>query len=400
MREQIRGMKTLTRFVARDQRQTIIDLEGQLNELIRQVDNFYLLLGPRHWIYHDLMNTDKVAEAIRNPAAKAERALIEYYKSDGVSLMARTLRGLPQMAPRMPLVERAQRDYKAGRYYSTVMVLIAAMDGLVNDVDTAQRRGLHARDENEMSAWDSVVGHHLGLAKAHRTFTKTFAKTSDEEVHELYRNGIVHGTLINFDNDVVATKAWNRLFAVADWAKGVEKQVAPTEPKPTWRGLIGQIRQNTADRETLNTWRPSSLERGESGFENDPLYGLANAYLNGWKTKNYGQMAAALAALTTGGDPPGKVAGQVRDEYSLIELEDFEITRLDFRAAAICEIDVDLTSDGKTHAGRMRWIRENNAGEVVLPNQAGDWRLISWGPWAMLNPPARESDEEESGSPF
>ena len=126
----------------------------------------------------------------------------------------------------MPLVEHAREDYFNGRYYSVVLVLFSVMDGFVNDVDTSQRRGLHARDPSEMSAWDSVVGHHLGLSHAHAEFTKSTFKTSDEPVVELHRNGIVHGTLVNYDNVVVATKAWNRLFAVADWARSLAKEKA------------------------------------------------------------------------------------------------------------------------------------------------------------------------------
>jgi hypothetical protein len=393
-------MKLVTDIFARDQRQTVVELDRQISELIQHVDDFYALLGPRHWIYHDLLNTEEMAKVVAQPVDAAERALIDYYKADDVLVfMTRTLRSLSEMTPRMGLIERAQRDYAAGRYYSTVLLLIAVMDGFVNDIDTSRRRGLHARDDDEMSAWDSVVGHHLGLAKAHRTFTKTFSKTSDEEVHELYRNGIVHGTLTNFDNDIVATKAWNRLFAVADWAKSAKKQAKPREPERSWGDLLKQVRQNATDREIVDAWKPSTLERGDEGFESDPVYTRATEYLIAWKTKNYGKMASVLASLVTRGDSPGKLAGRVRDDYSLVELEDFEITRLDFEAPVICEVDVDLTADGQTHAGRMRWIREDDDGKPVLSNQSGRWRLICWGPWAMLTPRKGNQEEEESGAP-
>lgn len=190
-----------------------------------------------------------MAKVVAQPVDAAERTLIDYYKGDDVlAFMTRALRSLPGMAPRMGLIERARRDYVAGRYYSTVLLLIAVMDGFVNDMDTARRRGLHARDDDEMSAWDSVVGHHLGLAKAHRTFTKTFSKTSEKEIHELYRNGIVHGTLTNFDNDIVATKAWNRLFAVADWAKSAKEQAKPPEPERSWGRCQSHGRRRDARR--------------------------------------------------------------------------------------------------------------------------------------------------------
>jgi hypothetical protein len=35
--------------------------------------------------------------------------------------------------------------------------------------------------------------------------------------------------VVSFDNDVVATKAWNYLFAVADWATSRQKQKVPAQ---------------------------------------------------------------------------------------------------------------------------------------------------------------------------
>jgi hypothetical protein len=48
MQQQLAGFKTLTRFVARDQRETIKKLERQMEELVDAVDQFYELLGPRN----------------------------------------------------------------------------------------------------------------------------------------------------------------------------------------------------------------------------------------------------------------------------------------------------------------------------------------------------------------
>ena len=87
-----------------------------------------------------------------------------------------------------------------------------------------------------MTAWDSVVGHHLGLTNALKAYKKTFKKRVDEEVYDLHRHGIVHGTITRFDNVVVATKAWNMLFAVVDWAAATGKARQPEAPKLTPRG--------------------------------------------------------------------------------------------------------------------------------------------------------------------
>lgn len=49
------------------------------------------------------------------------------------------------MQPRIGLLQKALADYEAGRYYSTVLVLLSVTDGFVNDLDTAARQGLYTR---------------------------------------------------------------------------------------------------------------------------------------------------------------------------------------------------------------------------------------------------------------
>ena len=86
-----------------------------------------------------------------------------------------------------------------------------------------------------MSAWDKAAGHHQGLANAHRTWTKRVSKLDSSEQFELRRHGLVHGMLPNFDNPVIATKAWNLLFAVSDWADGEVARLTPKEDEATLR---------------------------------------------------------------------------------------------------------------------------------------------------------------------
>lgn len=244
--------------------------------LVTTVDGFYGLLGDQHWIFHESLNTDLAEGLLAKPADEAEQLLIAHYQDpETLRFMIQRLWHFPEMQVRRQMIDRTREDYEAGRYDSTALSLIAVMDGFVNDVETDPRRGLYARDDDEMAAWNSVVGHHQGLARAHRTFTKTFKKTSDEEVRELYRNGIVHGMLTNFNNEVVATKAWNRLFAVADWALSREKQAIPPEPQPSLRQLLGQIAENQRTQRVLDAWQPRILTPDDPGFEDGAIYGLA-----------------------------------------------------------------------------------------------------------------------------
>jgi hypothetical protein len=44
------GGKLLTRFIARDQRAKLVELEQQVREHIAVIDHFYAVLGPRNWM--------------------------------------------------------------------------------------------------------------------------------------------------------------------------------------------------------------------------------------------------------------------------------------------------------------------------------------------------------------
>jgi hypothetical protein len=77
---------------------------------------------------------------------------------------------------------RAERDCREGRFYSTVLVLIAVMDGFVNDVEPSVRRGMHARVPSELDAWNSVVGHHKGLTNVLPVFQRPFKALDESEV--------------------------------------------------------------------------------------------------------------------------------------------------------------------------------------------------------------------------
>lgn len=385
MLREIQGYKLITRVVGRKHRAELIELERKLRELAGLVDRFYELLGPRNWIFHDRLSTTAVADLVDLPAEKAEAALIDLYREpDTLRFAIPPLRRFPELAVRMPLIERAQRDYVEGRYHATVLTLLSVMDGFVNDVERDDRRGLHARSVDEMTAWDSVVGHHMGLARAHDTFIKGFRKTSDDEVFELYRNGIVHGMLINYDNVVVATKAWNRLFAVADWADSRRKQADPIQKAPSWRELFRQITANAQAKKALQEWKPSSLSAGEQGFDEDSVVVAAKDFLEAWRRKNYGRMAELISPLVAR-STVSRAAGDVHEEYEQHQLRAFRVLSVDHQAAAVAIVSIELSVQGALSQGRMRWIRQDAAGHPVTPNQQGAWRLMSWGYYAIIN---------------
>ena len=173
MDRQIQGGKLLTRFIARKQRSEFLEIERQLNYLVAVVDRFYDQVGPLNWIFHELLpisDIEAILDRTTTPG-EAEQELIEIYReTDKLTFWTCWLYGVEGLRERSHQIERAREHYFADQFDIAALHLIAVMDGFVNDFEPERRRGLASRDPDDMTAWDSVVGHHLGLTNALKAY--------------------------------------------------------------------------------------------------------------------------------------------------------------------------------------------------------------------------------------
>lgn len=382
----LKSIKLLKFFLPKAERGKIKELEAQLRLLGDTVDKFYAVLGPRHWIFHDNLPVEEIADLLTASSgpAEAERRLIDYYKTpETLDSLTLRLRGHTAMRKRAHLVTRARDDYLAGRYYACIHVLLSVMDGFVNEFESA-RRGLHAREAEELDAFDSVVGHHMGLAKAHEAFRRRKGATSSEPVYELYRNGIVHGTLLNYDNEVVATKAWNMLLAVADWARARAKEQQPSRVEPTWRELFAQLAENAKQQRANDAWKPQTLVPSDPTFNAHPAYAACEELLSYWTKRNYGKIATLLSKTVQDAYAP-TMPRQVRNEYGGYNLSSYQVLRIEEIASEVCVVDVKLAFEsGEEKTASLRWIYEDDDGQAQPSSLRGVWHLMVWGPAAFL----------------
>ena len=386
MEQQLVGFRLLGILLPRDQRRELKRIRREHREITQTVDDFYALLGPRNWVFHNDMHLTDIRGVIdTDDPETAERRLIDYYQADGrLASSIRRLKRFDAMRPRHRLLQYAHDDYEAERYYSTVLALIAVMDGFVNDSETSVRRGLHARPVEEMVAWDSVVGHHLGLSHAHETFRRSFYKTSEEEVTEVYRNGIMHGVLVNFDNEVVATKAWNRLLAVADWADARIKQAMPAEPEPSIRESISRWQAIQEEKEQIESWRPHEHEIDLADSDQHDVVVACADFLERWQRKQYGPLGQFFFDMGADRATFGQQALLAKDLYSLYELRSWSIHRRRHTAASVAHVDTTLMVGDSEHEVELRWVHVDNQGTPALENTGGVWRLAPYGPTSFL----------------
>ncbi|UGQ11068.1 hypothetical protein LO772_30375 [Yinghuangia sp. ASG 101] len=376
-------------------RTTAEHVERQMRELAETVDAFYELLSPKHWIFHESLSVTAVQTILteaQNNVDRAEEMLIDHYhEKERLFFMSVPLKKQPAMRRRLPLVERAREDYFAGRYYACIHVLLSVMDGFVNEFETV-RRGLHAREAEELRAWDSVVGHHFGLTHAHKTFTKGRSTTNEEPVYELYRNGIVHGSILNYDNIIVATKAWNRLFAVVDWACTRDKEQQQEAAEALTRAgqaqqckdLFGTLVQRAEIDRINRQWTAREHLPDAEEFTAHPAQVLTSKLLTWWTARNYGSMSDLIthAAHKKHGNA---IRSEIRRAYADFPLESFVVLAIRHDMPAACTATARLDrANGETVTAQLRWIREDPDAYPIPEPRPGEWRLSTWKPSELV----------------
>ncbi|MEB4613266.1 hypothetical protein [Leucobacter sp. M11] len=388
MEQQLAAFKLFGILLPEEQRKRVRELEREHKRITGLVDAFYALLGTRNWVFTGDLNLPAIEHVVdTDDAEAAEARLISYYKEDGrITFPLRRLHRFSAMRLRIGLLQKALADYEAGRYYSTVLVVLSVMDGFVNDLDTAARQGLHTRPAEDMVAWDSVAGHHLGLSHAHQSFLKGFYKTDDTEVIELFRNGIMHGTLVNFDNEVVATKAWNRLFAVADWADSRERQAKPAELTPTLRESLRQWKDTQDQKTRIDEWQPYEYEPEPAAEELSEVVQTSREFLESWEKRRWGPVGANFMELGSARSSVGKLAVLAKDLYGALELSEWTILRVRHVAAAVAHTDVELLVSGTMYRTDLRWVRVDDSGSTAAEWESGHWVLSQYGPSLFLKP--------------
>lgn len=384
---EIQAFQSLDYVLPFDQKEELAAQKHVLRHIVEIVDRFYDLLGPRNWVFHGDMNLERVEEVIQAEDTEvAECRLISYYKDkDATKFLFTRLYRIEAFRPRDQAISRAYVDFLAGRYYACVLALIPVLDGVVNDVEKSKRRGLHARDPEEMVAWDSVTAHHFGLKHAQATFTKTFRKTVETEVFELYRHGIVHGMVINFDNAVVAAKAWNQIFAIADWAETISNTPKQRESLPTHAELQTAMKDLARAKQANDTFKRREYTSGQSEFSNHELVLVTSEFLEAWRGRNYGELAKFFPKFPN--ESPGRRAGKAKNLYQEYHLAEYEVVKVIEAGSILTTVEVQAKINDVERAFIMRWVRMDESAQPILPGKSGEWNLAPFGPSKFLTMP-------------
>ncbi|EPP5774575.1 hypothetical protein ACUT50_003455 [Vibrio cholerae] len=358
----------------------ILEVPDQFNERFTE-------LG---WIAYESMNMEMMQKAINiydtEGKCAAEQFLADSYDEDTLKYGLLRFHGNRDFRKRIRLAELAQEDYLAGRYHACIPLLLSLLDGLVNDV--SKHVGFFAENV-DLTDWDCIAAHETGLQTLSSILTKGRNKTNEEVITIPYRNGILHGRELAFDNKIVAAKCWAALFAARDWAGALAD--GKKEPKPkeeiTWDQLCKQISETNLMKKSIEEWKPRiseelpylPFEGDVSGLpENTPEHAVAS-FLDHWCNKRFGLIADALLSFTD--THKGKRAGMARQDFGNHVPVSFKVLSIDDQAAAvthvIAELRFEVNGQEKIKEVSVRAIYqdlENNPSVRSIPN--GHWRIV------------------------
>ncbi len=324
------------------------------NEIVEVPDKFNNIFAEQGWILFEVMEVDTAKEAIsiseKLGIELADEYLVEHFSPQWFRDRINWLKFIKGFESRFPLALKALEDYEAGRYYSTIQITLSLIDGWVNDLNIVnfQRQGFFS-ENSQLVAYDSITAHPNGLMRLKETFNRSRQATRIDEIKIPYRNGIVHGMDLGYDNKYVAAKCWAALFAVRDWAIKVAKnELKAPENRPEVERTIWESLEKYNDTrkkiEEYKKWQPRVIVIGETipangkieqYPENSPERKIVE-FLNYWVKNNYGFMAKCRQPLFDFAPVPIKdIFGRYTvDDYSIIQV--LEIT------PTVADIDVKV----------------------------------------------------------
>ena len=276
----------------------------------------------------------------------------------------------------MRLAKLALVDYREERYHACIPVVLALLDGMVNELGNL---GFFSKDV-DLTAWDSMAASDSGLNELQQLLFKQRAKTRTEAIDVPYRNGIHHGMDLGYDTRIVAAKCWVALFAAADWAHKIERgerDAPPPEPEPTLWDALAKVRRNQEERTLLEAWIPRANIDLAKPTEGSPEAALSE-FLEAWKSRNYGAMAKRLGVRDD--RPMNMRAGEVRSQYEDLVLNEFTIQTVRDTAASVSK-------------GRSTRCRHS-----VRPGFRWCRNVLFWPSWMKSSSPLYKERRAEIGS--
>ena len=161
------------------------ELTKQVEEMTAIPDKFNDLFSERGWILFDSLELDVAKEAIRiaeeDGVEVADEYLVDHFSPEWVEKRLNWLKYVKGFEQRFELAKLALDDYKAGRFYASILVTMSLIDGWVCELNIID---FHCHgffsEKSKLVAWDSIAAHPKGLMRLQEVLGKTRMMTRVE----------------------------------------------------------------------------------------------------------------------------------------------------------------------------------------------------------------------------
>jgi hypothetical protein len=399
--EQVNNMKLLLNFnkgfnIVDIDKTTLLNLENQIKNLENQLQNlknipkqFTETFSIRGWIAYEHLNFELMKNCIEtfksNGIDEAEKLLLENYKPSNLKYEITWTKNIPEMSNRFKLIEYAFNDYENERYYSVVPLLLMVIDGAVNDV---LGKGFHS-EKGDFDVWDSITNIKDGIYIIKNIFKTGRNKLRNENIDLPYRNGILHGMDLGYDNYNVAAKCWHFLFVVRDWVKAkksenVRKTKFEEEKKIfSLNEVINTLDETEKIKKALDEWKKRDISNEYLKNINEIQQcddfspeNIVIKFTEFWKQKNYGYMTNLYCSYIFGDFKP-KIP-EIRNQFENLLLLDYQIINIQDDAPGITIVDIEAqleNYDSKIYSFRLLY--EGSDGFARARNlNDGKWGIV------------------------
>lgn len=347
-------------------------------------DQFNTFFAQKGWIYHNsipqVIVEKSVEFALNNNFEEAYALLINMVDESYINLIVKKCKTREHFKERVSLLKLLKIDYLEQRYHACIPLLLALLDGLANDI--SKHIGFFT-EGLDLELFDSMTAHETGLPFLKTIMNSSRKTTTTEMIQIPYRNGILHGRDLNFNNKEVASKSWWALASLLDWAD--EKQLNRQRQKPiSLQDTFKQYKESQELSQRIEKWQKRPCISKDYWINHNseissPEY-VVLEFLKAWQSGHWGKITPLL--LHNIGKKDGAATKYVVSDYKDIELLDYQIMCSEDKSPAMTNVFTQLkyiknaAYDTKDIAITMSYNDSRN-GDIKLRGEPnGKWYVL------------------------
>jgi len=378
------------------------NMKTDFSELLEIATKYNEYFSDYGWCIYGKLKPEMVKDAIRTHEEKsfvdAEALIIDYYLND-VKLQAEWLKNQSEeFRIRADLIKKAFADHFAHNFHASVPLFLMLADGIVQDF--TKKTGLWS-DKTDLDVWDSLVGADDGFKKIIKIMKTSRKKTTTDKIEFPYRNGILHGRDLSYDNEKVSCKCVCMIFALADWinAKKSESErkaeYERMQNPPPLKEILKNVLENKKKRDELQKERDSWVSRSILINETVPEYGNSEEYTGYgylekiaemmlyWKKSNYGYLSKCFNKAYFYGSE--NVIKECKEFFSEFKPTAWKLINVEEKAPcfSIVVIEITYNIDGKiiiiNETANLVYENDDMMKEISVPwRNNGEWKIAKF----------------------